>query len=472
MRASIRLSVMAAVAITGLTLTVTGATAAVSASPAGAKRMAAASGTKLWQARFTSAGRGAFGGPSAVSPDGSALYVAGGAGKGVVEADGIAHEATVLAYRAGTGTALWRANYNPGQRSNSEFDALAESPNGSALYVTGGTAPAVGQNNQTVVTAAYNTTTGAVIWTDTSATPGPGGSVAVSPDGSTVFVTTGANGLRAGPSVVAYNAATGAVRWTASLGGGDAVDVIASPSGSTVFILGNDNNFLPLLAAYDATTGTVRWMDTPSQITPASMAVSPDGSKVVLTGLRSGGTGNFLRAVAYDSATGTTLWSRQYMGPNGSSFGDVGTFSPDSALVFIAGYTRTAGTSNNHIVAVWAYNAATGASAWQTTLPAFLSGADDTDQITVSPDGSKVFVSAGADAYSAAGAYSTAALDAATGAKLWALGRNLSGNHWSSFPGSIEVSPDGTTVFVSGGINSPTPTQVGSMVTVAYKSSG
>ena len=473
MRSSTRLSVVTAMAITGLTLPVTGATASVSASSAGAKGTVTASGIKLWEARFTSAGRGALGGPSAVSPDGSTVFTAGAAVTRVHEADGFARAATVLAYRTGTGTVLWRASYHPSQRSSTVFDALAESPDGSAVYVTGGTAPDGGKN-QAVVTAAYNATTGAAIWTNTSVTTGPGGSVAVSPDGSTVFITTGANSLRAGPSVVAYDAATGAVRWTASLGGGAADEVLASPSGSTVFILGDDNNFLPLLAAYNAATGAARWTDNlgPSQISPASIAVSPDGSKVAVTGLSSGGTGNLLRAVAYDSATGTTLWSRQVKGVHGSSFGCAATFSPDSATVYIAGATRMAGNNNLYSAGIWAYNAATGAAAWQRTLPAVSADTTGCDLPAVSPDGTRVFVTSLGSASSPAGAFSTAALDAATGAKLWVLGQQLAGNHWRSFPGSIEVSPDGTTVFVSGGINSPTPTQVGSMVTVAYKSSG
>jgi DNA-binding beta-propeller fold protein YncE len=283
-----------------------------------------------------------------------------------------------------------------------------------------------------------------------------------------VFITTGANSLNPGPSVVAYDAATGAVRWTASLGGASAEDVLVSPGGSAVFILGSG----PLLAAYDARTGAVRWMDAlnPSLITPQSMAVSPDGSKVVVTGLRFGGTGNFLRAVAYDSATGTTIWSRQVQGAHGSSFGCTAAFSPDSATVYIAGATRMAGNNNLYSAGVWAYNAVTGASAWQRTLPAVGPGTGNCVLAAVSPDGTRVFVTSLGSASSPAGAFSTAALDAATGARLWVLSHQLAGNHWRSFPGSIEVSPDGTRVFVSGGIDSPTPTQVGSMVTVAYNS--
>jgi WD40 repeat protein len=455
------------VAITGLALCATGA-AAASASPAAAQSATAASGTKLWEARFTGAGRGAFSSGAAVSPDGSVLFTAGAAEKRLHEVGGIAEEGTVLAYHAGTGTVLWRASYNPSQRSDSNFYALAVSPDGSAVYATGGTAPATGKR-QSAVIGAYSAATGAPIWTNATAAPGPGRSLALAPDGSTVYVATGANTSTGGPDVVAVNAATGAIRWTSAPGTGSVYQIIASPDGSEVFALGYDESFTPVVTAYDTATGAVRWTVTPTQLTPESIAVSPDASKVAITGLDVGPSGNILHTVAYDAATGTALWSKQYKGPNGSSDGYAVTFSPDSATVFAAGATREAGVNNLYYVAVLAYHAATGASVWQSTLPAFSLGTTWTDQIAVSPDGSRVFVT-GVGSASSPLAFSTAALDAATGAKLWALGHHVHGNQWHSFPTSIVVSPDGTRVFVSGTLNSPTPNQNSSMTTVAYGS--
>jgi len=462
-RLSIRLPALATAAIAGLTLAATGP-AAVSAAPAPGRGATAASGTRLWEARFTSAGRGAFGSAAALSHDGSVLFTAGAGAKRVREANGIPDEGTVLAYHAGTGAALWRASYNPGKRSNSNFYALALSPDGSAVYATGGTAPAIGQS-VSAVTVAYNATTGAPIWTNASATPGPGGSIAVSPDGSTVFV---ANSVlnTTGPDLVALNAATGTVRWTASPATASASQVIVSPDGSTVFVLAQG-----LLAAYDAATGAPRWSQTPAQISPASIAVSPDGTKVFVTGLNFNGSPDELRVLAVDAATGASLWSRQYKGPHGSSFGMSAAFSPDSGIVYVAGYTRAAGVFNTYMVAVWAYHAATGASVWQTTLPALtMVASGDTDHIAVSPDGTKIFIATGAEGYSAARAYSAAALNAATGARLWAQGLHVSGNHWPSFASSLAVSPDGTRIFVTGTVTSPTPNPFGSMATVAYGS--
>jgi hypothetical protein len=149
----------------------------------------------------------------------------------------------------------------------------------------------------------------------------------------------------------------------------------------------------PVLAAYDATTGATRWTDTLAPFSPASIAVSSDGATVAITGLDFSPSGNTLGTLAYDAATGTALWSKQYKGPNGSSYGSAVIFSPDSATVFVAGATREAGANNLYYVAVLAYHAAAGASVWQSTLPAFSLGTTWTDQIAVSPDGSRVFVS-------------------------------------------------------------------------------
>lgn len=463
MRLSIRLPALATAVLAGLTLAATGP-AAVSAAPARARGTTAGGGTRLWEARFTSGGRGAFGSAAAPSPDGSVLFAAGAAAKKVQEAGGIPTEGTVLAYHAGTGTVLWRASYNPSQLSTSSFYGLAVSPGGSAVYATGGTAPASGQSAATV-TVAYNAATGAPIWTYAPGTPGPGGSVDVSPNGSTVFVANSVNS-HTGPNVVALNAATGAVRWTATVGTGSAIQVVVSPDGTTVFVLAQG-----LLAAYNAATGAPRWTASPAQITPVSIALSPDGSKVIVTGLNFNGMPTDLRVVAVDAANGATLWSRQYKGPGGASSGWAAAVSPDSGTVYVSGYTRVAGVSNTYIVAVWAYNAATGASVWQRALPAFTEVAsEEAVQMAVSPDGSKIFLATSAQANSAGAAFSAAALDPATGAKLWAHGSHVSGNNWHSFSSSLAVSPDGSRIYVTGTVNSPTPNQIGSMATVAYSS--
>ena len=71
----------------------------------------------------------------AVSPDGSTVYVTGTSG--ARPANGVAYTRIVtIAYSAATGSQLWRANYGV-RKQNSGAVALAVSPAGSTVFVTG-----------------------------------------------------------------------------------------------------------------------------------------------------------------------------------------------------------------------------------------------------------------------------------------------------------------------------------------------
>jgi hypothetical protein len=115
--------------------------------------------------------------------------------------------------------------------------------------------------------------------------------VAVSPTGSTVFVT-GYDGT------FAYNAATGAERWAAyyldeSGYPTDFASVAVSPSGATVYVTGNVNNpdHYYATVAYNAATGAQLWANVPTNAYgwATSVAVSPSGDKVFVTGYGFGG---------------------------------------------------------------------------------------------------------------------------------------------------------------------------------------
>ncbi len=82
------------------------------------------------------------------------------------------------------GTQLWAKQYGV---SSGQINSVAVSPNGNTVFVTG-------RSSSAYATIAYNTATGAQLWTKLY-TGGPGGSctfdnaVAASPDGNTVYVT-------------------------------------------------------------------------------------------------------------------------------------------------------------------------------------------------------------------------------------------------------------------------------------------
>jgi DNA-binding beta-propeller fold protein YncE len=289
-------------------------------------------------------------------------------------------------------------------------------------------------------------------------------SVAVSPNGSTVFVTgysLGSFGLDYG--TVAYNATTGAQVWAKrynnpSNGNDQAYSVTVSPSGSTVFVTGfssvssTDGRFTTI--AYNAATGAQQWLKQYKAGEPAySVAVSPDGGKVFVTGYSNGGaaTSADYTTVAYNAATGAQLWVAKYNDPiNGIDQAKSVTVSPTGTEVFVTGFSE--GTPSNGFVTI-AYNAATGAQLWLKKYNSFGSA----NCVTVSPNGKEVFVT-GLDS-----GYATVAYNAATGAQLWAKKYNLGGGGQSY---SVAVSPSGGTVFVTG-TNAGASTPTG-YATVAY----
>jgi PQQ-like domain len=140
---------------------------------------------------------------AAASPDGSTVYVTG--------LTGLAHFST-LAYNAATGAPAWTATFYG--RGYSQPSAMAVSPDGSKVFVTGFTTPPGACCADQFVTVAYDAATGARLWARETFNILHVGSfataVAVSPDGSSVFV---AGDAGKNPVVVAYNAATGAQQW-------------------------------------------------------------------------------------------------------------------------------------------------------------------------------------------------------------------------------------------------------------------
>src|SRR5205814_459817 len=150
--------------------------------------------------------------------------------------------------------------------------------------------------------------------------------VTVSPDGSTVYVA-GTAHVRQGQAfpqrmaAVAYTAATGTKRWAALYPGtsnpqdfGVAATAMAlSPDGSNVFVTGQGNahgttNYTTV--AFEAATGAQRWArQAPLNGfgLPKGIAVGPSGTEVFVTGYTTAGLASSGAAayatVAYDSAT-------------------------------------------------------------------------------------------------------------------------------------------------------------------------
>ncbi len=194
-------------------------------------------GMQRWVQRYNGSGKGSDAGRAvAVSPGGRRVFVMGestGASSGL--------DYATIAYSAATGARLWVSRYNGPANGKDVARAVAASPGGGTVYVTGDSPGS--QSSYDYATVAYNAATGARLWVSRYNGPANGDdiarTVAVSPGGGTVYVTGYGTGTASGGdyATVAYNAATGAQRWVSRYNGpGNAFDiaysVAVSPDGA------------------------------------------------------------------------------------------------------------------------------------------------------------------------------------------------------------------------------------------------
>ena len=314
----------------------------------------------------------------------------------------------IVAYNAGTGAMLWVQH--PFNR-NSVATSAAVSPDGSTVYVTGEVANRSG-NGGYVATFAYDAATGTPRWTASYRGNLPGNTVqrvAVSPDGREVFVVSPVEDSSGSPFIVtlAYDAATGAGLWTRIVKGTTGErDMAVSPDGSAVFVAstvaGSAGGSSFVTTAYRAATGARLWQQSypgPLGTTVANaLTVSPDGRDVFVTGSSSdGGSGPVLvdyATVGYDAASGTQLWARSYQPSSVISQNKDGAVaagvSTDGGLVFVTG-TAPGFRSDSVNFTTIAYQTATGSASWVVRYRGRRDFANATD-LAVSPAGQAVFV--------------------------------------------------------------------------------
>lgn len=384
----------------GASGTATAAQQPAGASAVGGPQAAATSGTQLWVKRYNGPANGFDSARVvAVSPGGGRVFVSGTSG--------------TLAYRSTTGKQLWLSRYHGPDNRVATIYAMAVSPDGHRLFVTGESEGATSGGDY--ITVAYNTATGAQLWAKRYNGTGNsydfGYAVAVSPNGSKVFVTGSSTGRtsKSDYATLAYNTATGTRLWVKRYHkGDDAANAVAvSPSGRKVYVTG-----YPVTLAYSANTGALLWG---RRDAGASLAVSPGGGRVFVTGSRVGNTSDLdYVTTAYNSTTGARLWVKRYNGQaNGFDRAVCVAVGRHGNTVFVTG--SSAGKAAREDYATVAYSAATGVRLWVKRYNGSANGASRATDMAVGPGGGKVFVTGFSH-----GDYATVAYSAATGAQLWA----------------------------------------------------
>ncbi|TMR96397.1 S8 family serine peptidase [Nonomuraea basaltis] len=272
--------------------------------------------------------------------------------------------------------------------------------------------------------------------------------------------------------------------WAASYGvagGRDSAEEIAlDPKGRRVYVSGASFGSTPgalspkiATVAYDAATGAEVWSKTYTGggnfDETAAMKVSPDGSKLFVTGMSTAAkdTGNDAVTIAYDTATGQELWVARHTGPGAlSDWANALTISPDGKSVYMTGMTTLVeGVKDDYFTA--AYNADSGERVWLAHYDGPGAGTDDARVIEVTPDGSKLFVSGQSQGEEGTGLsdWGTVAYEAATGEQLWTARHNGPANG-IDIPSGMAVTGDGKAVFVLGAsVDAATQTD---FTTIAY----
>jgi DNA-binding beta-propeller fold protein YncE len=173
-----------------------------------------------------------------ITPDGATVLITG-------EGCGRSGDVTTRAYDAATGRREWVVCYDSGRRLSDQGNDLAVSPDGTTVFVTGSSDQGGGDTgNLDDITLAYTVADGHQIWErrwDTGSVYDIGEAIGVSPDGRTVYITARgvAPTIRGGGYVTfAYDAANGTPLARAAIGPGDPTSLAISPDGSTIYETG------------------------------------------------------------------------------------------------------------------------------------------------------------------------------------------------------------------------------------------
>jgi len=412
----------------------------------------------------------------AVSPNGNAVFVTGDVDSATESADYL-----TAAFDAATGSVLWSSQFNGSVNGFDDAYAVAVSPDGTTVFVTG---QSYSQTGNDYMTLAYDAATGHQSWM--AAYNGNGNdyaySVAVSPDGTRVFVT----GESVGPSgstdyaTVAYASASGQQLWVARYndrgnGSDMGISVAVTPDGTRVLVTGmayiSSKNKGYVTMAYSASTGRRLWLSRYAFTgngtnLPHSLAVSPDGATAFVTGQSHGPTSvSDYATVAYDVVSGHQLWVARYNGPgNGADVAFSVRVSPDGSRVFVTG--EAVGTTLFNDYGTVAYDSATGQQLWVASYEGTGGVDDDSYSLAVSADGLEVLVTGDSTGNGTNHDYATLAYDAQTGQQLW-LARYDGSPYGDDAACCLAVGPDLSKVFVTG--HSTGSSGAYDMTTVAYQ---
>jgi hypothetical protein len=307
----------------------------------------------------------------------------------------------LLALDAATGRILWVGQY-PGVGANvNRIFAVAVSPSGGQVYVTG-TSQRLCSSCQIFpadwATVAYDSRNGKPLWNArySGAAGGQNGGLAlvVAPNGRNVYVTGYSERPTMQPTqlfdfaTASYQANDGAQVWVRRYASGNQdipTGVAVSPRGDTVYVAGtgadsgaagaSPGNYTAI--AY-AANGGLRWRSVYRDVAGTSnvmtaMALSPKGDRLVVTG-QGQQQGSVLPAAAaagsaaystvtFATSNGKRLWAASFAPNKEPGAGTAVTINPASGRVYVGGVLVNAAGLVSYVATV-AYAGKNGAQDW------------------------------------------------------------------------------------------------------------
>jgi DNA-binding beta-propeller fold protein YncE len=336
---------------------------------------------------------------------------------------------------------IWVSTYAPAHAGTET--AIAIDPSGATLYVGG----AVQSSPRGLVIAAYASGTGERRWlTEYPCSDDPDHecwlpSLAVSPDGNTVFVAgrIGGNDRTSDWVTMALDAATGAERWASRSPNAARCcsKLVMAPAGDRVFVAGNvgARGLSERVLAYDAITGGRLWhRKIPGYGAMEAVGVGPDGRRLYLA---LGSSGGDLQTFALDAATGATMWSRRFGSGRAWDLASSLAVDPLGKRIYVTDYRRP----NHESIYVWpitlAYRTSGGKLLWKAV------------ERGIETSSSYVAVAATAERVFVGGGYGVVSHAARNGHTQWGTGTDPYGFDWYNFgTAGLAVSPAGDRVFV------------------------
>lgn len=394
---------------------------------------------------------------AALSRDGSTVFITGGAYNGF-PVGATDSQLLTAAFRTSDGALLWSAHWDGRPDGTDNGKAIAVSPDGSEVYVSGVTTSPLGDLDY--VTAAYGASDGRQLWSAVYAGPKEKGSdavfgLAVNPGRDLLYVTGWSDGT------VEYDADYGTVAY--ALGHAMAAEDTEGkgscrPSKGRGAGQDKDKGCPPPPAAGPA-AGQQMWVARYDGVgqhrsdRANAVAVSPDGSKVYVTGdsySGPGGSAYGYGTVAYDASSGAQLWDARFDGGRGG-FNSANQLVATGTRVMVGGQASAPDSSNGNDATTVGYDSATGRQVWSASIAPVRSD-DFLRDLVLSPDGTTAYALASDTPivnYTALTRMTVTAYATADGALRWTS--EVNGGALNSLGGSaLAVSPGGDTVAAVG----------------------